>query len=274
MWDERIATLHFVDLKGGALHSWSSAQGVRTWQLGGLVTALALTESAHAILCVTANGLECVSLESGARHLVSGPLTTAPGMRPNDGKCDPQGNLWVGTMDDAEQRFEGVLYRIPIGQPPQAKLDRIGVSNGLGWSPDGTVFYFTDSLRRAIYRFDFDAETGALGDRHLFADLGEGEGAPDGLAVDRAGYVWSAIWDGACILRYAPDGTIDLRIGLPVPRPTSLAFGGPDLATLYVTSARIGLSEAVLEKAPLSGALFAIEPGVQGLPATLARIRS
>jgi len=263
VWDERIGMLYFVDLKGGAVHRWQPDGEARTWPLGEVVSALALTDSPDTIHCATSAGLERLQLESGARDLVCAPLPMAPGMRTNDGKCDALGNLWIGTMEDAEQGFAGALYRIAPGCAPELKLSDVGVSNGLGWSPDGSLFYYTDSLRRTIHRFEFDLATGALGARSLFAEIADG--APDGLAVDSQGYVWSAIWDGWRILRYTPDGTIDRRIDLPVPRPTALAFGGGDLATLYVTTARIGLSDAVLEAAPLSGTLLALEPGVSGM---------
>jgi sugar lactone lactonase YvrE len=270
VWDERASALYFVDLKGGAVHRWQPDGSTRTWQLGGIVSTLALTASPETILCASSAGFERLSLETGARDLVAPPLPMTAGMRSNDGGCDAHGNFWIGTMEDAEQHSLGALYRLVPGQAPELKLDGVGVSNGLGWSPGGTRFYFTDSLRRAIYRFEFDLSTGALGERSLFAEIADG--APDGLAVDGEGYVWSAIWDGWRIVRYAPDGTIDRTVDMPVPRPTSLAFGGHDLTTLYITSARIGLSGAVLEKAPLSGALFAFEAGVSGLPANRTRI--
>lgn len=272
VWDARTRAVHFVDLKGGAVHSWSLDGGHRTWQLDGIVSALALTEAPDAILCATSRGFECLSLETGARTLISRPLPMADGMRTNDGGCDAQGNFWIGTMDDAERSFAGTLYRISFGQEPVTKLEGVGVSNGLGWSPDGSMFYFTDSLRRSIYRFDCDVASGTLGEKTLFAELTDGEGAPDGLTVDAEGHVWSAIWDGWRIIRYDPDGRIDQVVEMPVPRPTSLAFGGPDLATLYITTARIGLADEVLRAAPLSGALLALEPGVRGLAASRVQL--
>jgi sugar lactone lactonase YvrE len=142
------------------------------------------------------------------------------------------------------------------------------VSNGLGWSPDDRRFYFTDSGTRRIYVYDYDIETGAVAGRRTFVALPEGMGVPDGLAVDAEGFVWSAQWDGWCVTRYDPDGRVDRVINLPVPRPTSCAFGGPDLSTLYITSARIRLSAQQLAEAPLSGSVFALATATRGLPET------
>ncbi|WP_445193946.1 SMP-30/gluconolactonase/LRE family protein [Sphingomonas sp. Tas61C01] len=269
VWDHRIGVLHFVDLKRGAIHSLSSGGEVGTLRLGGLATALSLTSSPRILLCATDAGIERVSLDTGARQVVFGPIATGGAMRTNDGACDARGSFWIGVMDDSERSFEGTLYRLRAGEGPEPKLEHVGVSNGLGWSPDGSVFYFTDSLRREIYRFAFDEGTGDLGGRELFARFPEGTGAPDGLAVDEEGYVWSAIWDGWRIVRFAPDGSVDREVAVPVPRPTSLAFGGSGLTDLYVTSATIGLSPADLDAAPLSGALFVLDPGVRGMAANI-----
>jgi sugar lactone lactonase YvrE len=147
----------------------------------------------------------------------------------------------------------------------------IGISNGLGWSPDDRLMYFTDTLARTIYVYDFDVDEGVIRNRRVFAQSPDNMGVPDGLAVDSEGFVWSAQWDGWQVIRYSPKGTIDRIVSLPVPRPTSCTFGGPDLSTLYVTSARIRLSGSQLAEAPLSGSVFAYESGVRGLPDNIFR---
>jgi sugar lactone lactonase YvrE len=139
-------------------------------------------------------------------------------------------------------------------------------SNGLGWSPDDRTMYFTDSMVRTIWAYEFDLPTGALGARRVFAKLADNDGVPDGLTVDSEGFVWSAIWDGWRVIRYAPDGSIDREVSMPVQRPSSCMFGGPDLKTLYITSACVELGWSALAKGPLAGALFALECDVAGLP--------
>jgi sugar lactone lactonase YvrE len=202
-----------------------------------------------------------------------GPIErNRPGNRTNDGKCDAIGRVWIGTMDAAERAFTGALYRIDQDGSPTLMLDDIGVSNGLDWSPDGTSLYYTDSMRRLIWRFPFDMQSGTLGSREVFANVPQDQGCPDGLTVDAEGFVWSAHWDGWRVTRYDPRGSVERVLRLPVPRVTSLCFGGPDLDTLYMTSARIGLTSEQLLEAPLSGALFSYRPGVSGRPANHAKV--
>jgi sugar lactone lactonase YvrE/DNA-binding IclR family transcriptional regulator len=211
-------------------------------------------------------GLKAVDLDTGAVTTIAAPEATKPGNRFNDGKCDRRGRFWAGTLAIDTTPGHGSLYRLDPDGRCTCVESGFHVSNGLGWSPDDRTFYFTDSGAKRIYAYDFDIETGALANRRVFVEVPEGSGAPDGMAVDAEGFVWSAHWDGWCITRYDPQGRVDRVINLPVPRPTSCAFGGPDLTTLYVTSARIRLSVQQLAEAPLSGSVFAIQTGVKGLP--------
>jgi sugar lactone lactonase YvrE len=139
------------------------------------------------------------------------------------------------------------------------------ISNGIGWSPDDRTMYFTDTPSRRIYRYDFDAAAGRISNRRVFVEAAPGHGGPDGMTVDAQGFVWSAQFDRWCVNRYAPDGTLERSVRLPVQRPTTCMFGGPDLATLYVTSARMDLSEEALAAQPWAGGVFAIDAGVRGL---------
>lgn len=141
----------------------------------------------------------------------------------------------------------------------------VTVSNGLAWSPDNRTMYFADSWARTIFQFDFDLGSGTLNNRRVFAELQPSSGVPDGATVDSQGFLWSANFDGACLTRYAPNGTVDRVIQMPVQRPTSCSFGGENLDILYVTSASFNLSEQQLAEAPLAGSLFAVDAGVKGL---------
>jgi sugar lactone lactonase YvrE len=215
------------------------------------------------------NGFAFIDLESGAVEPIVDPEAHLPGNRFNDGHVDPRGRFWAGTMNDAERDPTGHLYRLD----PDRGVDRFEagfvVTNGVDWSVDGRTLYFVDSARRRIYAYAFDMAKGAPGERRLFASVPEDAGFPDGLTVDAEDHVWSAHWDGGRVTRYRPDGSVERVIAMPVPRCTSCCFGGSDLATLYVTSASIGLDEAMLRAAPLSGSVFAITgTGVRGrLPA-------
>ena len=184
----------------------------------------------------------------------------------NDGKCDPKGRFWFASMDGHCHRQTGSLWCMGLGGEIHKKVDGVIVGNGLGWSPGGQKMYFTDSENRTIYQYLYDLENGVLGERSVFAAVAKGKGLPDGLAVDQEGFVWSAHWDGWRITRYSPEGEVDRVIMMPVPRPTSVAFGGAQLDTLFITSASHQLTSAQLDAAPLSGALFAFKPGVYGCP--------
>ena len=185
-------------------------------------------------------------------------------MRFNDGRCDRQGRLWAGTMNDVTRQPVGHLYRID-GRGTTRMLDLVAVPNSLCWSPDGTAMYFADGVEPAIWVFDFDPATGEIANRRLFAHTGN-VGIPDGATVDSDGNVWSAQYGAAAVNCYAPDGTLLRRIPMPVTQPTCVTFGGPDYRTMFITTARQRLAPEVLSREPRAGAVLAIEPGAQGLP--------
>jgi sugar lactone lactonase YvrE len=159
----------------------------------------------------------------------------------------------------------GALYRLDSDGQASMIEEGFGTINGIGWSPDDQTIYVTDSLHRVIYAYDFDKAAGAISRKRRFAEVAEDRGMPGGLTVDADGYVWSAHWDGWCVTRYAPDGQIDRVVTLPVPRPMSCMFGGPELKTIFVTTARIRLTSAQLTQAPLSGSVFSFDAHSTGI---------
>lgn len=185
-------------------------------------------------------------------------------MRCNDGRCDRQGRFWFGTMNNITRGPEGSLNVLDRKHLCAEKLSGIQIPNGLAWSPDGRTMYFADSLTYTIYRYAFDPQTGAIGERRLFAQTTP-PAIPDGACVDAEGYLWSAEYGGWRLTRYAPNGIIDRSIELPVANPTSCAFGGPDLDILYVTTATQQLTAQELARQPLAGTILALSPGVRGL---------
>jgi len=182
----------------------------------------------------------------------------------NDGRCDARGRFWVGSMSKTMERASARLYRLERGRLDTVD-ENIWVSNGVCFSPDDTKMYFADSHVRTIFVYDFDVAAGTLGARRVFATT-QGPGVPDGSSVDTDGFVWNAVFDAGCLIRYAPDGRVDRTVTLPVSRPTACAFGGPDLATLYVTTARFRLPPEKLAAEPLAGGLLALDVGARGLP--------
>jgi sugar lactone lactonase YvrE len=197
-------------------------------------------------------------------EILANPEPHLPANRFNDGALDPAGRFWAGTMDDAEEQATGALYRLDADLSWSRHDGGYQVTNGPAFSPDGGLLYHTDSAARTIYRFRLGAD-GSLSDELVFAQFGEGDGYPDGMTVDREGCLWIAFWDGWCVRRLSPEGVRIAHLPMPVQRPTSCTFGGPDLDRLFVTSATIGLDDAARAAQPLAGGLFMATPGVSGV---------
>lgn len=263
-WDDEAGELLHVDIAAGLLHGWSPASDRRR--------RLAFDgELSAAIPCAGGGHLLAIGHELRLRR-PDGALSTLATVerdddtRLNDCRCDAQGRVWAGTMSKSRRPGAGALHRVTAGAPIERVLAGTTISNGIGWSPDGATMYFVDSTTQRLDAFDFDADSGAISGRRALARVDPADGLPDGLAVDVEGGVWLCLFGGAAVRRYAPDGTLDVIVPLPVTNPTCPAFGGPDRATLYITSARHRLSAARLAVEPLAGALLALDPGVRGLP--------
>jgi len=213
-------------------------------------------------------------LDTGAIDLLYEAPDQRPGTRFNDGKVDPTGRFWAGTMQNnfapdgtqvSIERCDGALYRFDQDGNVATVENNIGIANTLAWSPDLERFYFADSLIGVIFVYDFDAISGSISNKRTFFDASS-PGAPDGSAIDVDGCLWNVRWDGSALLRLTPQGMLDRVIKLPIQRPTSCVFGGADLKTLFVTSSTNGLTATQLADAPLSGSVFAIQGVGQGLP--------
>lgn len=263
-WQPETEHLHWVDILAPSVISADLKTGERRTRPMPELVGVAIPRRSGGFICATETGLRTLD-ETGKVTTLAEPEADRPGNRFNDGKCDAHGRLWVGSLAINTEPGKGALWRYDPENGAAKMVDGLHVSNGLGWSPDNRTFYFTDSGPRTIWAFDFDLEQGTLENRRLFVQIEAHEGVPDGLTVDAQGGVWTALWDGWEMRRYLPDGTFDRSITLPVPRPTSCTFGGPQLQTLLVTSARIRLSAQQLTEAPLSGSVFAIETPYSGL---------
>lgn len=268
VWCPREQVLYWVDSMAPAMHRFDPASGaVKAWAMPDLIGSFALREKGGAILALR-KGFYEFDFARGDVRTIAEPEAGSEN-RFNDGKVDRRGRFWAGSMHFAglPRQPKGSLYRLDPGLSPPRKMETgIRTSNGIGWSPDNRTMYYTDTRAQAIWAYDFDLESGQIRNRRTLAHVPGTTGSPDGLTVDADGFIWSVNWGGSRIVRYAPDGQIERSVMLPVTRPTSCSFGGVDLRTLYVTSARDGLDDAQLAKEPLAGAIFAFEPGMQGLP--------
>jgi len=266
VWDVREQALYWVDIEGKKLFRRDEASGaVRDWTFAERIGSFALRQ-AGGLVCAFASGFAFFDPDSGAIEWIARPEAMIARNRFNDGKCDRAGRFWAGSMDDLMSEHTGSLFRLDPDRGVHRMDGAIGCSNSLAWSPDDRVFYFADSQDRTIFAYDYDAASGAIANKRVFAvsDIG----VPDGSTVDAEGYLWNANWDGWRLVRYAPDGRVDRVIELPVQKPTSCMFGGPDLATLYVTSAIWDLGGPALAAQPWAGGLLALDVGVRGLPET------
>ncbi|MDT9687104.1 SMP-30/gluconolactonase/LRE family protein [Streptomyces sp. P9(2023)] len=256
-WDPAAGRLIWVDILGSRVHTYSPSTGRRT---------VMATEQHVGAAKPRADGGLVVNLRDGVgSYDASGAFTwllrePVPGRRGNDAAVAPDGALWAGTMRYDEAPGGGNLIRLAPDGTTREMLPSVTVSNGIGWSPDGSLLYYVDSPTRRVDVCPADAEPATH--RRPFATIEPGAGFPDGLTVDADGCVWVALWDGAQLRRYTPDGALDRVVPLPVRRPTACAFGGPDLRDLYITTARTGLPHPH----PLTGSLLVLRGAGQGLP--------
>jgi sugar lactone lactonase YvrE len=180
-------------------------------------------------------------------------------VRMNDGACDPQGRFWAGTMAYDESPGSGVLYRLELDGTCTTARTGLTISNGIGWSPDGTEMYLSDSGTATVDAFEFDPDSGEIGDPRTIVRIDEDGVVPDGLTVDQEGAIWVALWGGGTVRRYRSDGALMSAVTVPADRPTSCAFGGRELTTLFITTAREGLDEAALARQPDAGRVFRVD---------------
>lgn len=268
VWSARDRRLYWVDILAPAVYRFDPETGSNDVSpMPRLVGAIA-ERRAGGLVALTLDGLEGLDFTNRSLTPLVDPEASMPVNRFNDGKCDSEGRFWAGTMGLDATRNSGALYRIAADLSWQRMDSPFTVANGLDWSPDGSTFYFTDSAAGVIYAYDFDAASGEIGNRRVFTRIDPADGRPDGMTIDADGCLWSALWDGWAVRRFDPSGRVMSDLRLPVPRPTSVAFGGQDYQTLFITSARVRLPARILADAPFSGGIFAANVGVAGRPST------
>lgn len=269
-WSVREQALWWVDILQHKLYRWRPADDERReWTLPDTVSAVAERAGAPGLVITLRRGLAFFDPASGRLQRLTEPEPERTANRFNDGKCDARGRFWGGTMDFDAEAPTGALYCFDPDTRARRAFDAgYAVCNGPTWSLDGRTMFFNDTVRRNVMALPFDADTGTLGEARVFIHLSRQDGFPDGMTTDAAGRLWLAHWGGACVSCHdAGSGAELTRIALPTAHITNVAFGGPAMNTLFITSARFGLSEAQLAAQPLAGALFAVETDVPGQPA-------
>ena len=264
-WHDDEQALYWVDIYRPSIERLDLATGARrTFPMAERIGCFSFCTDGRVIAGMQ-SGIAFVELESGAMERLFDLEPDNPEARFNDGRCDPWGRFWVGSLVETMDRRTNALFRYDADGTCREMVGDLICPNGLAFSPDGSILYHSDSRQEHVWAWDLDGASGDISNRRLFIDFDGREGRPDGAAVDAEGYYWICCIGAWHVRRYAPDGTIDRVVGVPVQRPTACAFGGPGLDTLYVTSATLPLPEDALAVQPLAGSVFAVDVGVKGL---------
>ncbi len=267
LWHPTEYKLYWVNIEGRTLHIYDpvTKENQSFWVKDRVGTVVPV--AGGGALVALQNGIHFINTQTGALQFITNPVTDSA-IRFNDGKCDPSGRFWVGGM---HLRFtEGVasLYRMNRDKTVHKMLDGVTVSNGIAWTKDKQTMYYVDSHLRRIDAFDYNDADGSIANRRTVVTIPEGGGSPDGITLDTEGKIWAALWGANAVGRFDPQtGELLQQIEVPAPNVSSCAFGGKNLDTLYITTARGELSEAQLATYPLSGGLFSVNPGAKGVPA-------
>lgn len=268
LWAPTEQVLYWIDILKGLVHRFDpSINQNQTIQLHQLVSSIGHSQENKLILTLRKQ-IALLDLKSHQLSPIAEVEQNLPDNRFNDGKCDRLGNFWCTSMNQKELHKDSAgLYRIDRERRVKQMESHVILGNGMAWSPDNRTFYFTQTLRYTIFAYDFDPATCAIGNRREFAKFQPTPvGGPDGLTVDEEGCLWSAHYGSSAVHRFDSSGKLLQTIELPVPRVTSIAFGGRNLETLYITTAQEGMTPEELKKYPLSGSLFAVDVKARGLP--------
>jgi len=268
IWDGDVEVLWWVDIMASELYAYDPASGDnRKWDIGQHVGTVVQRASGGLMLALQ-DGFAAFDPASGALEMLAEPEAHLPGNRFNDGKCDPGGRFWAGSMAYEDQSGQGSVYRLDTDHSVHKMIEDIGISNGLIWSLDAKTMYYTDSLDFAIRAYDFEIETGGISNERIAIEIPKEVGFADGFTIDEEGMLWVAHYGGSRVRRWNPDSaTVLAEIELPAVGVTACAFGGPGLDQLYITTASFRLSEAEKAQQPHAGGLFVAEPGVRGVAA-------
>jgi len=270
LWSVREQVLYWVDILGCQLHRFDPVTGrTAQWSFDEEISALAERATGPGLAVTLRRGFALFDPAAGGEpRYLHQPEPGLPGNRFNDGKCDAQGRFWAGTMDFACEAPTGALYRYDPNGRCTKHDGGFAVTNGPTWSADGLTLYFNDTVKGRVHAYDFDVESGTLSNKRLWLGFAPGDGVPDGMTIDAAGRIWIAHWGGACVSCHDAVTARELcRIDLPTSNVTNCAFGGADLCTLFITTARTGLAPEQLEAQPLAGGLFVARVDSPGMPA-------
>ena len=269
IWDWKRQLLFWVDIEGKQLLQFNPVSRKKNaWHLSEMIGSAVPTTTGR-ILMALESGLSLFDLKESKSSFLGILENNGPNMRYNDGKVSPNGDFWIGSMHKEFVPKTGNLYSITQHYEKSVQIQNTTISNGMAWSADQKTFYFIDSPSFEVKSYDYNSKTGAISNPRTAFKIPESYGAPDGMSIDAEDTLWVAHWGGGCVRRWNPTtGEVLQKVEVPAPHVTSCCFGGKNLDTLYITSAKSGMSEEQIKKYPLSGGLFTFNPQVSGTPIT------
>lgn len=270
IWNSEKDELLWINIKGKILNIYKPKTENNIELFTGQMIGTVVPTLSGKVLVALQNGIYGLDPQTGTKKLIVDPETELPNNRFNDGKCDPAGRLWVGTMSIINEKGVGSLYRLDTDSTIQKMVENVSISNGIVWSLDEKKLYYIDTPTQKVMVYNYDIETGNISNPKVAITIPKELGAPDGMTIDENGNVWIALWGGSAIGCWNPEtGELLRTIEVPAKNVTSCAFGDTDLGTLYITTARTATSEAELERYPFAGGVFKTRPGVHGIKAFL-----
>jgi sugar lactone lactonase YvrE len=268
IWNHRTSQLYWVDITGKILNIYTPRLGVnRELYVGQMIGMVVPAKTGRAVIALE-NGLYYLDPETGTKNLIVDPEEEIDGNRFNDGKCDPAGRLWAGTMSTVGKSAMGTLYRLDPDSSVHQMVTGVSVSNGIAWSKDQTRMYYIDTPTRKVMGYDYNNSTGEISNPSPVIEVPAEMGHPDGMTIDSEGNLWICLWGGAAVGCWNPvTGELLRKIKVPAKNVTSCAFGDADLGTLYITTAKVDTSPEEMKVYPNAGSLFKVRTGNTGVEA-------
>lgn len=266
LWNHKVRVFYWINIEEGLLHVYDLEKDTNythpVYQRIGTVVSVDTGQ----VLIALQNGIFRYNFKTRAFDMFSHPLAGKKGMRYNDGKCDPAGRFWVGSMGLKAEKKAASLYCIEANGKFTEPVDSVTISNGIVWTSDATKMYYIDTPTREIWGYDYDLKTGSIQNKYVAVKIPEGMGFPDGMTIDEDNMLWVAMYGGGCVAQFNPlTGNLMAKVLVDAPNVTSCAFGGSDLKTLFITTARQGMNDEKLKAYPEAGSVFVAFPGVKGV---------